>query len=59
VLWENVSYVSPNAIRAMVKRQAQGKYARTVRADGKRKLHVAANAPVADELDHVFESDSE
>lgn len=56
-LYENPDYVSPNAVRAMLKRRAAGKYAAKVAARGKRRAHEAANpqAPrAAFELNEVF-----
>ncbi|CAL5227475.1 g10452 [Coccomyxa viridis] len=54
VLYENPAYVSPNKIRAAVKKQNAGKYATKVKARSKRKQHVAANPAPRDELAGVF-----
>lgn len=56
VIYENTAYVSPNAIRSMLKRQRQGKYASKVASRQQRKEHVAAHPLPVDELagHHVF-----
>ncbi|BDA41073.1 Ribosome biogenesis protein BRX1 homolog [Coccomyxa sp. Obi] len=54
VLYENPGYVSPNKIRAAIKKQSAGKYSAKVKARGKRREHVAANPIPKDELGDVF-----
>jgi ribosome biogenesis protein BRX1 len=56
-LYENAAYVPPNAVRAMLKKRAAGKYNAKVAAKGKRRAHEAANPPAARaafELAEVF-----
>lgn len=54
VIYDNPAFVSPNAIRAAVKRQAQGKYSSKVISREQRKGHVAAHKAPKDELRDVF-----
>jgi ribosome biogenesis protein BRX1 len=54
VIFENPAYVSPNAIRAAEKAQAQGKYATKVASREQRKLHVISNPTPRDEFADVF-----
>lgn len=54
VIYENAGYVSPNAIRSMLKRQQQGKYVAKVQSREQRKAHVAANPLPKDQLGGVF-----
>ncbi|EFN51407.1 hypothetical protein CHLNCDRAFT_141045 [Chlorella variabilis] len=54
VIYENPGYVSPNTIRAMLKRQQQGKYVSKVQSREGRKAHVAAHPLPRDELGDVF-----
>lgn len=53
-LYENPDFVSPNAIRAMRKKAAAGKYKGKVAKEAKRRDHVAANPMPRSELDDVF-----
>ncbi|KFM27033.1 Ribosome biogenesis protein brx1 [Auxenochlorella protothecoides] len=55
VIYENPSFVSPNAIRAALKKQQSGKYGAKVDAREHRKQHVAANPLPRSELADVFQ----
>ena len=52
IIYDNPEYVSPNAIRAALKKSTQSKYANKVDSRSKRKLHKEAHkvprAPLAD-----------
>lgn len=50
VVYENATYVSPNAVRAALKKRAQGKYVDKVQSKAQRKAHVAANPLTVDEF---------
>lgn len=50
VIYDNPSYVSPNAVRAAMKRREQGGYLAKVTAREARKAHVAANPLPRDEV---------
>ncbi|GAB4815163.1 hypothetical protein N2152v2_002209 [Parachlorella kessleri] len=54
VVYENPTYVSPNTIRALLKKQQSGKYAGKVASKAARKQHVADNPLPHDELADVF-----
>ncbi|KAG8071247.1 hypothetical protein GUJ93_ZPchr0006g42997 [Zizania palustris] len=49
-LYENPYYVSPNQIRALEKRKKAGKYAKKVKAKGRRKMHEMENTLEPDEF---------
>lgn len=53
-LYENPTYVSPNAIRSAAKRKAAGRYKGRVVAKDKHKKHVARNPLPKSFLDDVF-----
>lgn len=54
VIYDNPTYVSPNAIRAAIKRSKQSKYVSKVGARKQRKDHLAANKVPRNELSDVF-----
>ena len=56
VIYDNPTYVSPNAVRAALRRRAQGKYAGKVAQREGRKAHLAANPAPRDPLADVFRS---
>ncbi len=53
-LYENPAYVSPNALRSLLKQRAAGKYGSKVNAKAKRRAHEAANPAPRGRLDDVF-----
>lgn len=54
VLYENPTYVSPNALRAALKSKHGSKYATKVKGKDKRKAHKAANVVPKNPLADVF-----
>jgi len=54
VMYDNPAFVSPNAVRAAIKRKAQGKYGSKVDSRQQRKNHLAANQVPKNELGDVF-----
>ncbi len=54
VLYENTTYVSPNVIRAALKRQKAGKYNTKVTSRARRREHVAKNPLPKDEFADTF-----
>ncbi len=54
ILYDNPTYVPPNAIRAALKRATQSKYASKVRGREKRKMHEINNRPPKGEFTDVF-----
>lgn len=54
VIYDNPSFVSPNAVRAALKRKAQSKYTSKVDSRVNRKEHVSANQAPKDALRDVF-----
>jgi ribosome biogenesis protein BRX1 len=54
VLYDNADFVSPNAVRAALKKKAAGKYGARVAAHAKRKARRAAVPVVEDEMAGVF-----
>ena len=54
VLYDNPAYVSPNAVRAALKRRDAGAYAARVAAQAKRRAHVAAHPAPRGALADVF-----
>ncbi|KAK9820122.1 hypothetical protein WJX72_006346 [[Myrmecia] bisecta] len=54
VLYDNPAYVSPNKVRALVKKQQSAKYGTKVAARQKRREHKAAHPLPHDELADVF-----
>jgi len=53
-LYENPGYVSPNAVRAALKKKVAGKYVAKVQARQARKEHTAANPMPRSELEDLF-----
>lgn len=53
-LYENPKYVSPNALRSMIKRRKAGKYSAKVGARDRREEHRAAHPAQKDALADVF-----
>jgi len=53
-LYENTTYVSPNAVRSAMKKKAAGKYRSKVQAKESHKAHVKANPIPRNEVDEVF-----
>lgn len=54
VIYDNPTYVSPNAVRAALKKKSQGKYVSKVQSREKRKEHVNANPLPPKEFGDVF-----
>ena len=54
VIYDNPTYVSPNTIRAALKKQSQGKYADKISSRQQRKSHKAENKVPRSELSDVF-----
>ena len=57
VIYDNPTYVSPNAVRAALKRKVQGKYTSKVASREQRIAHIAANPLPKDALRNVFRED--
>ncbi len=57
-LYENPQYTSPNAVRAAIKRAAQGRYKNKVSQRDKRQDHVAANPLQRDRLQEIWKAGS-
>lgn len=58
-LYDNPGYTSPNAVRALLKRQSAGKYTNKVAAKERRKGHLAQHPMPRDELEDVFKAGGE
>lgn len=56
VIYDNPTYVSPNAVRAALKKKAQGKYVAKVASRQNRKAHIAANPLPKNALGDVFKA---
>lgn len=56
VIYDNPTYVSPNEVRAAMKKQSQGKYVSKVTSREKRKEHVAANPAPKKAFGDVFKA---
>ncbi len=56
VIYDNPTYVSPNAVRAALKKKAQGKYVAKVASRQQRKAHIANNPLPKNELGDVFKA---
>ena len=59
VIYDNPTYVSPNAVRAALKRRMQGKYTDKVASREQRKAHLAANPMPKNALGDVFRGNSD
>ena len=59
VLYENPSYVSPNVLRADMKRGNSAKYTQKVKAKKRRKMHEENNRRAPDEFADLWQEQDE